>query len=58
MSSSTFGRRPFLVGSGLSLGALLMLPSLAAGAAGKQGRHPAGQAGNVEIGGRIDRHQR
>ena len=32
MSSSTFGRRPFLVGSGLSLGALLTLPSLAAGA--------------------------
>jgi Rieske Fe-S protein len=36
MSSSTFGRRPFLVGSGLSLGALLTLPSLAAGAAGSK----------------------
>jgi len=34
MSSSTFGRRPFLVGSGLSLGALLTLPS--AGAAGSK----------------------
>ena len=36
MSSSTFGRRPFLLGSGLSLGALLALPSLGAHAAGSK----------------------
>ncbi|HJX62462.1 MAG TPA: Rieske (2Fe-2S) protein [Polyangia bacterium] len=36
MSSSSFGRRPFLLGSGLSLGALLALPSVAARAAGSK----------------------
>ena len=34
MSSSTFGRRPFLLGTGLSLGALLVLPTAAARAGG------------------------
>jgi cytochrome b6-f complex iron-sulfur subunit len=34
MSSSTFGRRDFLLGSGLSLGTLLALPTLTARAEG------------------------
>jgi len=34
MSSSTFGRRPFLLRSGLSLAALLASPKVAAGAGG------------------------
>jgi cytochrome b6-f complex iron-sulfur subunit len=36
MSSSTFGRRPFLLSSGLSLAALLGLPTIAARAAGSK----------------------
>jgi cytochrome b6-f complex iron-sulfur subunit len=36
MSSSTFGRRPFLLRSGLSLAALLGLPAIAARAAGSK----------------------
>jgi Rieske Fe-S protein len=36
MSSSTFGRRPFLLRSGLSLAALLGLPAMAARAAGSK----------------------
>jgi cytochrome b6-f complex iron-sulfur subunit len=34
MSNSTFGRRDFLVGSGIGLGALLALPTVAASAEG------------------------
>ncbi len=34
MSSSTFGRRDFLLGSGLGLGTLLVLPTVAASAEG------------------------
>lgn len=36
MSSSTFGRRPFLLRSGLSLAVLLGLPAIAARAAGSK----------------------
>lgn len=36
MSSSTFGRRPFLLSSGLGLAALLGLPAVAAHAAGSK----------------------
>jgi len=49
MSSSTFGRRGFLVGSSLSLGALLILPAAAAHAEASRVAIPLAKLGMLKM---------